>query len=103
MFSFRSRGSLIAGAAALALGAGVIATVAIQAADHRDSTLLTNNPEVDINDVYAFVSPANPNNVVLAMTVDPFIPPTENGTHFFEPNAIYQFKIDNTGDAVEDL
>lgn len=87
----------------LALAAGTVATVAIRAADHRDSTLLTANPTVDINDVYAFQSPTNPGNVVLAMTVDPLIPPTEIGRHWFEPNALYQFKIDTNGDATEDL
>lgn len=87
----------------LTLIAGAAATVAIRAADHRDSTLLTANPGVDINDVYSFVSPVNPERVVLAMTVSPLIPPPENGTRFFEPNALYQFKIDTDGDAVEDL
>jgi hypothetical protein len=90
-------------AALLVLLGGGAAAVAIRAADHRDSTLLTANPAVDINDVYSFVNPANPANVVLAMTVSPLIPPTENGTRGFEPNALYQFKIDTDGDAVEDL
>lgn len=86
----------------VALAAAVTA-VAIKAADHRDSTLLTANPSVDINDVYAFKSPTNPANVVLAMTVSPFVAPSENGTRFFEPNALYQIKIDTNGDAIEDL
>lgn len=83
--------------------AAVVTAVTIRAADHRDTTLLTNNPGVDINDVYAFVSPSNPSNVVLAMTVSPFVAPAENGTRFFEPDALYQFKIDTNADAVEDL
>ena len=91
----------------LALGvvaiAAIATTVTIRAADHRDSTLLTGNPSVDINDVYAFTSPSTPGNVVLAMTVSPFVAPSEIGTRFFEPNALYQFKIDTNGDAVEDL
>lgn len=91
----------------LGLVATVLAITAIgaglQAADHRDSTLLTNNPAVDIADVYSFRSPTNPANVVLVMTVSGFIPPTETGMHAFEPDALYQFKIDNNGDATEDL
>lgn len=83
--------------------AGAIAVGLLRAADHRDSTLLSGNPTVDINDVYVFRSPANPANVVLAMTVSPFIAPSEAGTKFFEPDALYQFKIDTNGDAVEDL
>ena len=87
----------------LVAAAGIVAAATIRAADHRDSTLLTGNPAVDINDVYSFQSPSNPNNVVLAMTVSPFIAPSENGTRLFEPGALYQFKIDTNGDAVEDL
>src|SRR5439155_3149791 len=45
----------------------------------------------------------NPDNVVLAMTVSGFIPPSEASTTFFDPNVLYQWKIDNNGDAVEDL
>jgi hypothetical protein len=37
------------------------------------------------------------------MTVEPLIPPTEIGRHWFEPNALYQFKNDTNGDAIEDL
>ena len=69
-------------------------------ADHRDAPGLLTDPAADINDVYAFVNP-NTNNVVLAMTVNPFVAPGLNPT--FSPNVLYQFKIDNTGDAVEDL
>ncbi|MFN0178884.1 MAG: DUF4331 family protein [Gemmatimonadales bacterium] len=97
---FGSRRLIVGGLAAVA---AVVTAVTIKAADHRDTTLLTNNPGVDINDVYAFVSPSNPNNVVLAMTVSPFVAPPENGTRFFEPDVLYQFKIDTNADAVEDL
>jgi len=75
----------------------------VGASDHRDSALLTADRAADIADVYVFKSPANPNNVVLAMTVLGFIPPSEAGTTFFDPNVLYQWKIDNDGDAVEDL
>ncbi len=73
------------------------------AADHRDSVSLTADAVADIADVYVFASPTNPNNVVLAMTVDGLIPPSETGMHFFDTDVLYQWKIDNNGDAVEDL
>ncbi len=73
------------------------------AADHRDSVSLTADAVADIADVYVFTSPTNPNNVVLAMTVDGLIPPSETGMHFFDTDVLYQWKIDNNGDAVEDL
>lgn len=71
------------------------------AADHRDSTALENDAAADIADVFTFRSPTDPNNVVLAMTVPGLIPPAES--RFFDPNVLYQFKIDTDGDAVEDL
>src|SRR2546428_5252194 len=75
----------------------------VGASDHRDSALLTADRAADIADVYTFRSPTNSNNVVLAMTVSGFIPPPEIGTTPFDPNVLYQWKIDNNGDAVEDL
>ncbi len=72
----------------------------LPAADHRDSMTLTNDQAVDIADVYTFRSPANPSNVVLAMTVPGLVPPSE--TRSFDTDALYQFKIDTNGDAVED-
>ena len=85
-----------------ALGAAGVARWA-GAADHRDSVALTADTKADIADIYVFRSPANPNNVVLAMTVDGLIPPAETGMHFFDPDVLYQWKIDNNGDAREDL
>src|SRR6266566_3816089 len=67
------------------------------------SLLLAGAPAADIADVYTFRSPTNPANTVLAMTVSGFIPPSEASTTFFDPNVLYQWKIDNNGDAVEDL
>lgn len=72
----------------------------LPAADHRDSMTLTNDQAVDIADVYSFRSPANPSNIVLAMTVPGLVPPAE--IRSFDSNALYQLKIDTDGDAVED-
>ena len=74
----------------------------VSASDHRDSALLTANPAEDIADVYSFLNPTNPDRLVLAMTVSGFIPPSENGTTFFDPQVLYEIKIDTNGDAVED-
>src|SRR5216110_2475113 len=75
----------------------------IKASDHKDSALLAADHAADIADVYTFRSPVNPDNVVLVMTVSGFIPPSEASTTSFDPNVLYQWKIDNNGDAVEDL
>lgn len=78
------------------------------AADHRDAPNLTffpasgpthPNPELralDLNDVYVFRSPSNPNNTVLALTVNPFIVPGE--ATFFSSQGSYEFVINNGND-----
>ncbi|MGH7507340.1 MAG: DUF4331 family protein [Longimicrobiales bacterium] len=90
--------------------AGAIAVVAVAvslrhvtAADHRDSPLLSADPSADIADVYSFISPTDPDALVLVMTVSGLIPPSEAFSTFFDPAVLYQFKIDRTGDAVEEL
>lgn len=92
---------------ALLFGAVGAATVGLAgwaaAADHRDSMALTADPAADIADIYTFRSPANPSNVVLVMTVSGLMPPSESASANFDRDVLYQFKIDNTGDAVEDL
>jgi len=75
----------------------------IKASDHKDSALLAADHAADIADVYTLRSPVHPDNVVLVMTVSGFIPPSEASTTFFDPGVLYQWKIDNNGDAVEDL
>src|SRR6059036_3071764 len=99
----RSRGRVIAWGVLLATAAALGVTRSITASDHKDSALLAGDPAADIADVYTFRSPVNPDNVVLAMTVSGFIPPSEASTTFFDPNVLYQWKIDSNGDAVEDL
>ncbi len=87
----------------LALAAAVGITRWIKASDHKDSALLAADHAADIADVYTFRSPVHPDNVVLVMTVSGFIPPSEASTTFFDPGVLYQWKLDNNGDAVEDL
>ncbi len=90
------------------LGIGLLALAGVTAglvtaADHRDSSALTASPAQDIADVYSFQNPSDPSRFVLGMTVAGFIPPAEAATARFSPNVLYQWKIDNDGDAVEDL
>lgn len=84
-------------------GAAVLATLAgpARAADHRDAPTVQTDPAADINDIYAFVNPNHPSDVVLVMTVNPFTAPGVPA--YFAPDVLYQFKIDNTGHYVEDL
>jgi hypothetical protein len=70
-------------------------------ADHRDAPGVNEDPRADINDIYAFVNP-NDGHVVLAMTVNPFQIGGAPGIAFGQ-DVLYEFKVDNTGDNVEDL
>ena len=58
------------------------------------------NTRLDINDVYAFRSPADSNHTVLIMTVSPLAGIT--GATTLHPQGNYEFKFDVNGDAVED-
>ncbi len=93
-----TRGLALAGLL-MATGAGAML---LRAADHRDSAFLTDNPGLDIADVYSFLSPGDPSKLVLAMTVAGLQAPTDAGSVRFPANVVYQWKIDINGDAVED-
>ncbi len=84
-----------------ALAAPAILITRGYASDHADTPNIAANPGEDISDVYMFPS-SNPNNVVLIMNVHPLIGPGNGPATSFDPNVLYQFKIDNSGDGVED-
>src|SRR5690349_12425654 len=90
----------------LSAGALLLATVAFApaapAADHREAPLISEDPAADINDVYVFKSPTDSTKTVLAMTVNPFISPTNALASHFSNEVRYRFNIDNTGDAIAD-
>lgn len=71
------------------------------AADHLDSPSVTADGTLDINDLYAFQSPANSENTVIVVTVNPaagVLSPSR-----FNSRSTYEINIDNNGDAVADV
>lgn len=74
-----------------------------RASSHREAPLISQDPQADNTDVYAFISPDRPDTVTLISTWIPFEDPA-GGPNFyrFGDNVLYEFKIDNNGDAVED-
>lgn len=89
----------------LALAAMAVPAIFIPLArgsDHADTPQIASLPGTDITDVYVFPSPENGNNVVLVMNVNPLITPAGAASASFDPNVLYQFKIDLDGDNVED-
>jgi len=80
-----------AGAAGLAIGS-----------DHQDTAEVELNPKMDMTDVYAFPG-STPGRIVLAMNSRAFLTPGAAAADAsFDPDLLYQFKIDNDGDARED-
>ncbi len=75
----------------------------VMAADHRESPMADANPEGDITDFFAFLDPNAATQLVLIMGVNPFSLPDEPGSYAFSPNMLYQFKVANNANAVEDL
>jgi Domain of unknown function (DUF4331) len=69
--------------------------------DHQDTPLVELNPRMDLTDVYAFPSPT-PGRIVLVMNTSGFLDPADTPSAAFDPNILYQFKVDNDGDAKED-
>jgi len=76
------------------------ATLRVGAADHLDAPTVKSDHRIDINDVYVFQG-ANSANTVLVMTTNVHAGFLSGTT--FRPGALYEFKIDNTGDAIEDV
>lgn len=73
----------------------------LRSADHRDAPAISEDGRADLLDVFAFVNPNN-GRIVLAATVNPFAIGGALAVAF-APDVLYEFKIDNTGDNVEDL
>ena len=93
-----------AAAGVLGVGAAVVVAGRTYASDHQDTPFVELNQRYDINDVYAFPSPT-PGRVVLVLGTSSPLTPAGTPTARFgdESEVLYQLKIDNTGDAKEDL
>ncbi len=90
--------------AGLAAVMAVASTGPIMASSHREAPGITEDPVADITDVYAFVSPDRPDTTTLIMNVNPFeLPGGGPNFHKFGDDVLYELKVDNNGDAVEDV
>src|SRR5262245_58522476 len=76
----------------------------VQASSHREAPLISQDPLADNTDVYAFVSPANPDRVTLIANFIPFEAPYGGPNFFkFDDDVLYEIHIDNDADAVSDI
>lgn len=87
--------------AGIALLAASGAAGLVMASDHQDTAEVELNPKQDLTDVYVFPG-SQPGRIVLVMNTRAFLTPAETPGASFDQNLLYQFKIDNDGDAIED-
>jgi hypothetical protein len=71
---------------------------------HREAPEIAKDPVADNTDVYAFVSPDQPDTVTLIMNYIPLEEPA-GGPNFYEfgDDVLYEIHIDNDGDALADV
>src|SRR5277367_6352978 len=96
--------SKLKSAAGLVLSLLIAMPPGVFASSHREAPITALDHTADITDFYAFVSYPFPNYVTFIMNVDPFLEPS-NGPNFFpfDPNVLYEIKIDNNFDAQADV
>ncbi len=103
---------LLSGALTLIVAAGVL-SIAVggasndsEASSHRESPMILGDPLADATDLYAFVSPDNPDTTTIVANWVPLEEPAD-GPNFYQfgdaPNYVYGVNIDNDGDAEEDV
>ncbi|MBV9879596.1 MAG: DUF4331 family protein [Gemmatirosa sp.] len=91
-------------AGAVALVATAVAAGVVVASDHQDTPFVEFNQRFDVNDVYAFPG-ATPDRIALVLGTSSPLTPASTPTAKFgdKSEVLYQLKVDNTGDGVEDL
>ena len=99
---FTTGRSKLALATTTALVVSVVGFGALLASDHQDTPEVELHPRLDINDVYAFPGSAD-GRIVLAVTTSSPLTPAQTSSAVFATDQLYQLKVDNDGDAVEDL
>ncbi|MBL8349245.1 MAG: DUF4331 domain-containing protein [Burkholderiaceae bacterium] len=73
-------------------------------ANHREAPLTAIDTKADITDWFAFVSYDNPTKVTMILNVDPLLQPSNGPNYFpFDPEVLYEMKVDNTFDGDEDV
>jgi hypothetical protein len=89
---------------ALALAMLMLAPPSVFASSHREAPITALDRTADVTDWYAFVSYDHPDRVTMILNVDPFLEPANGPNYFpFDPNVLYEMKVDNNQDGMEDV
>src|SRR5437763_9381194 len=76
----------------------------LYASSHREAPITALDRTADVTDWYAFISYDHPDRVTMILNVDPFLEPSNGPNYFpFDPNVLYEMRIDNNQDGVEDV
>jgi hypothetical protein len=90
--------------AAFAMVLFVLVPSSLFASSHREAPITALDRTADITDWYSFVSYDRPNRVTMILNVDPFLEPSNGPNYFpFDPNVLYEMRVDNNQDGVEDV
>ena len=82
----------------------MLAPASMFASSHREAPITALDRTADITDWYAFVSYDHPDRVTMILNVDPFLEPSNGPNYFpFDPNVLYEMKVDNNQDGIEDV
>jgi len=90
--------------AVLAMALIVLASGNMFASSHREAPITALDRGADVTDWYAFVSYDHPDRVTMILNVDPLLEPANGPNYFpFDPNVLYEMKVDNNRDGMEDV
>ena len=85
---------------AIVLSSLLVQSPGVFAASHREAPITALDQKADITDWFTFLSPEHPDRVIMILNVDPFLEPSNGPNYFpFDPNVLYQIKVDNDNDA----
>jgi hypothetical protein len=96
----RWRQRAVVAAAVACIGTAAVIRLA-RGSDHQDTPEVELNPAWDMTDVYAFPA-SSPGRVVLVLDSWAFLTPAQTSSTYFDPDLLYQFKIDSKTTGVED-
>jgi hypothetical protein len=90
--------------AGAALALFLLVPASVFASSHREAPISALDRSADVTDWYTFVSYDHPDRVTMILNVDGFLEPSNGPNYFpFDPNVLYEMKVDNNRDGVEDV
>jgi len=81
-----------------------LCATSVFASSHREAPITALDRGADVTDWYAFVSYDHPDRVTMILNVDGLLDPANGPNYFpFDPNVLYEMKVDNNRDGAEDI